>query len=537
MRPRSVRRWRLRTQIVWTQVLLMAVVSTVIGVVSALSLDSFLVDRLDGQLRSSSDRALRELVSRPPVVPGTAAASVISPLPADVGDCSLGTVPPLPPGQSVGTLSAMICADGDGVADLDRALGLVSTRATPTGEPLTEDQLVPLTVLPRDGSITSVDLPELGTYRVLAVTGDQGNVLVTGLPLRDVRATVWRLTVVITVVTVLGLVAMAAAATVTVGWALRPLGRVAWTARRVSQLPLDHGEVALAERVPERDTDLRTEVGQVGSALNRMLEHVASALRSRQSSEMRVRRFVADASHELRTPLASIRGYAELTRRDRDGIDPRVAHALSRVESEAQRMTVLVEELLLLARLDEGRPLDSEAVDLTRLVLDVTGDARTIGPDHRWRMDLPERPVAVIGDSARLHQVLANLLSNARIHTPPGTTVTVALAVHEDDGVRWARVEVADDGPGIPAELLPEVFERFARADTSRSRSAGSTGLGLAIVHAVVQAHGGRVELDSSPGRTVFTVLIPAGPPLTGPEADEGPGPGEGRPTPSGRDE
>ncbi|EEP75083.1 histidine kinase [Micromonospora sp. ATCC 39149] len=293
---------------------------------------------------------------------------------------------------------------------------------------------------------------------------------------------------------------------------LRSLRRVADTATRVTELPLDRGEVALSVRVPAADTDPRTEVGQVGAALNRMLGHVAAALAARQASETRVRQFVADASHELRTPLAAIRGYAEVARRGRDRVPPDVAHALRRVESESTRMTSLVDDLLLLARLDSGRPLAVEPVDLTALVVDAVSDAHVAGPEHRWQLDLPGTELVVPGDAARLHQVVANLLTNARVHTPPGTTVTARLAAAPDGAV----LGIADDGPGIPADLQGEVFERFARGDSSRSRAHGSTGLGLAIVAAVVDAHHGRVEVRSRPGHTVFTVVLPA---FTGPTA------------------
>jgi two-component system OmpR family sensor kinase len=220
---------------------------------------------------------------------------------------------------------------------------------------------------------------------------------------------------------------------------------------------------------------------------------------------MRVRQFVADASHELRTPLAAIRGYAEVTRRNRDGVPPDIAYALQRVESETVRMTALVDDLLLLARLDEGRPLAAEPVDLTSLIVDAVSDAHVAGPGHHWLLDLPEDPVTVTGDAARLHQVFANLLANARTHTPPGTTVSTTLTSSNGAAV----VTVTDNGHGIPPDLLPEVFERFARGDTSRSRAAGSTGLGLAIVFAVVEAHRGGTAVESRPGRTAFTVTLP----------------------------
>jgi two-component system OmpR family sensor kinase len=276
------------------------------------------------------------------------------------------------------------------------------------------------------------------------------------------------------------------------------------TARQVSTLPLDRGEVDLGVRVPERDTDTRTEIGQVGAAMNQMLGHVSKALVARQDSEMRVRQFVADASHELRTPLAAIRGYAELARREEDDTVG-VAHALRRVESESARMTTLVDDLLLLARLDSGRPLSTEEVDLTLVVVDAVSDAQVAGPSHRWQLDLPEEPVTTVGDPARLHQVLANLLANARTHTPVGTTVWCGL--HTDAG--RSVVTVTDNGPGIPEALQPEIFNRFVRGDSSRSRAAGSTGLGLAIVAAVVSAHHGSVSVDSRPGKTTFTVQLP----------------------------
>ncbi|MFD0823547.1 sensor histidine kinase, partial [Micromonospora zhanjiangensis] len=210
-------------------------------------------------------------------------------------------------------------------------------------------------------------------------------------------------------------------------------------------------------------------------------------------------------SHELRTPLAAIRGYAELTRRGGAELPPDVAHALRRVESESVRMTKLVDDLLLLARLDSGRPLAADPVDLSTLLVDAVGDAHVAGPDHKWRLELPDDTVRVRGDDERLHQVVGSLLANARTHTPPGTTVTVGLTTTAGT----AELTVLDEGPGIPEQLRPEIFERFARGDSSRSRAAGSTGLGLAIVAAVVEAHRGSVMVDSGPGRTVFRVRLP----------------------------
>jgi two-component system OmpR family sensor kinase len=337
-------------------------------------------------------------------------------------------------------------------------------------------------------------------------------------------------------------------------FSLRPLRRVAATATKVTELPLDSGEVTLPAGVP--DSDPRTEVGRVGAAFNRMLFHVERALGRRAASEARLRRFAADASHELRTPLSAIRGYAELALRHPGPVPEDVTHALRRVESESARMTVLVDDLLLLARLDAGRPLEREPVDLSRLAIETTSDARVARGDHRWRLELPDEPVLVEGDEHRLHQVLANLLSNAGKHTPPGSTVSVALTVGDAtaspavpaatsdapgaSGASGAsavqrgvappgpRVElsITDDGPGISAELLPELFERFTRGEAGRARDASaagkSTGLGLAIVDAVVAAHGGAIVVTSHPGMTRFAILLPllhapAGQPQTAP--------------------
>jgi two-component system, OmpR family, sensor kinase len=365
-----------------------------------------------------------------------------------------------------------------------------------------------LGTIPVDGRPRTYHLAGYGDYRLKAeLRGPHDDLVIVGLPTAPVERTQVEVAVILAVVTAGALLVAGVAGIVIIRRTLRPLRRVAATAGRVAELPLDRGEVALAERLPDELTDPRTEVGQVGAALNRMLGNVEAALAARHASETQVRQFVADASHELRTPLAAIRGYAELTRRSRQQVPPEVAHVLNRVESEATRMTLLVEDLLLLARLDAGRPLENTPVDLAMLAVDTVSDAHAAGPHHAWRLDLPPEgvDVEVLGDRARLHQVLANLLANARTHTPPGTEVTVSVGVR--DGL--ASVTVADAGPGIPPDLLPHVFERFARGDSSRSRAAGSTGLGLAIVHAVVTAHGGRIDVHSRPGRTEFRVSMP----------------------------
>ncbi|MFJ8907414.1 sensor histidine kinase [Streptomyces sp. NPDC102351] len=482
-RPRT-----LRKRLVVASVTLIAVVCAVIGTVTALALRSHLYEQLDGQLREAAMRATG----------GPPGAGPRLGLPG--GRLDFVTKGP----QMFGTVGATVVNGTvtDGIVSNSREENGVRT---PEAGRLTAAQLAALEAVPRDRREHTADLPGLGSYRVVFAEGPNGAFYVA-VPTTDVDATVTTLILVEISVTAAGLVAASLAGAVIVGVATRPLRRVAATATRVAELPLHRGEVMLEERVPESECDPHTEIGRVGAALNRMLDHVHGALDARQTSETRVRQFVADASHELRTPLASIRGYAELTRRGREETGPDTRHALRRIESEADRMTLLVEDLLLLARLDAGRPLRFTETDLVPLVVDTVSDARVAGPDHHWRLDLPDGPAPVVADAARLQQVLVNLFANARTHTPPGTTVTARV---RRDGPRL-RVDVADDGPGIPPDLLPHVFERFARGDAARTRATGSTGLGLAIVRAVATAHGGTVTVDSAPGRTVFTLHLPA---------------------------
>jgi len=478
--------WSLRGRLLAGILALLAVVCLGIGAVSTLAVRQFLTAQLDRSLTSAAMRAegpLRQGDSAWPPPSGT----------------------PFPPGQAAGTISYLILADGT-------TIGFVLT-AEGRAVPLTDRQREQVAAVPVDGVPHSAIVDGLGDYRLIA-RSVRGNTVVTGLPLVPVQENVRLLVTIEVAVAGAALVLAGAAGMLIVGAALSPLRRVAATARQVTELDLARGDVEIPVRVPPEYTDPRTEVGQVGAALNRMLRHVADALAARHASETRVRQFVADASHELRTPLAAIRGYAELTRRAPgrsagNGGEPLpddVAHALSRIEAESRRMTTLVDDLLLLARLDSGRPLEREPVQLSRLVVDAVGDAHVAGPEHVWRLDLPDEPVTVIGDHARLHQVVGNLLANARVHTPAGTTVTTRLEVSDGEAI----LSVADNGPGIAEELRGEIFQRFVRGDASRSRAAGGSGLGLAIVAAVVEAHAGRVEVESSrPGGTTFRVRLP----------------------------
>jgi two-component system, OmpR family, sensor kinase len=473
---RGLGSWPLRRRLIAEQIILLAMVCVIIVAVTLLAVQAFLINQLDDQLDDASRRGL------------DAAPAMTKPGVRDESQL-LGR-------QGPGTLTAFFGPSGV----------RVSGQQLPTGDvgKLPASTYDVLQAVPADGRAYTRDLGDLGEYRLSAVRMTHGELLVTGLPMAEVDETLLSAGWILGGVALVGLLAAGGAGAVIVRHTLQPLQDVARTAARVAELPLDRGEVAIAERVPARHTDPHTEIGQLGLALNRMLGHVDNALAARHESETRVRQFVADASHELRTPLAAVRGYAELVRRGGDAT-PEVAHAIGRVESEAARMTTLVEDLLLLARLDSGRPLEHSTVDLSRLVVDAVSDARVAGPEHHWRLELPAEPVTVTGDGARLQQVLGNLLSNARTHTPTGTKVTTGLSTMENEVV----LTVTDDGPGIPRRLLPEVFERFARGDSSRSRAAGSTGLGLAIVEAVVAAHGGEVEVDSEPGHTEFAVWLP----------------------------
>jgi two-component system OmpR family sensor kinase len=467
------RPWSLRRRLVAGIVALLAVVSIAVGVASVAALRQTLLARLDEQVMDAANRAAGPALGSP-----------------QQGD---------QPGNRIGTL---VLRMRDGV--VVRAEYVTQAGADVDLDDAQIAQLLAYDIRQRP---VTVDLDDLGEFRVAARESPAGDATtIAGLPTAEVTATTTNLALIFALVTGIALVVAAVVGTQVVRVALHPLGRVTATARRVAELPLARGQVALAERVP--DSDPRTEVGQVGAAFNLMLEHVESALRQRQESEEKVRQFVADASHELRTPLASIRGYSELTRRTGLKLPDDIVYALARIESESVRMTALVEELLLLARLDAGHALVVGTTDLVPLLADAVSDAHAAAPEHDWVVETGDEPVVVAGDANRLHQVVGNLLANARVHTPAGTTVTARLETGGDEAV----LTIGDDGPGIPPQLKPVLFERFARGDGSRSRATGGTGLGLAIVAAVVEAHGGSVSVHSRPGDNRFVVRLPLAP-------------------------
>ncbi|MGL5818293.1 MAG: ATP-binding protein [Phycicoccus sp.] len=492
--PAAPSRWTLRAQLLASVLVLSTLVMLATSVFTVLETRRYLTDQLDTDLAETVGRVAQIAWTVPP------------------GELTAGSSLRDAVDSIVGGDLLVLGIDADGTVAVEPRAGVeVNAAVNDTGrtDVLDEAQIEEVRRAEVGTEPERVDIGgDIGTYLVTSRTSPSGSTTYVGVATAPVDELLSRLVAVVVGGTLVGLVLVGAGGAALIRRSLVPLDRVAGTASRVSALELSSGDVALAERVAPTDADGRTEVGQVGLALNRMLDNVESALRARQESETRVRRFVADASHELRTPLASIRGYAELTRREHDAVPVTVAHAVGRVEAEALRMQELVEDLLLLARLDSGRPLARDPVDLSLLAMNAVSDAHAASPDHEWELDLPPYPVEMTGDAARLHQILANLLANARTHTPPTTRVVTRLRP-EDDVI---RISVSDNGPGIPDHLRSTVFERFTRGDDSRSRAHGSTGLGLSIVAAVGQAHGGRVEVESRPGATTFSVVLPATP-------------------------
>ena len=334
-------------------------------------------------------------------------------------------------------------------------------------------------------------------YRAHFEVFSDGSKLVVAAPLTEVDASLHHLLVIELLVSLGVVAAIVGLGLWLVRVGLRPLARIEETAGAIAG-----GD--LSRRIEEADP--RTEVGRLSAALNAMLGQIEQAFAERTASEQRLRRFVGDASHELRTPLASVQAYAELFERGARDRPEDLARAMAGIEREAQRMGVLVDDLLLLARLDQGRPLEREPVDLAEVAREAVDVARVLEPDRPVDLVAPE-PVVVEGDPERLRRALDNLLSNVRAHTPPGTPARVTVA--QDDGT--AMLEVADEGPGLTEEQAERVFERFYRGDASRSRADGGSGLGLSLVAAIAQAHDGKVEVERRDGAGVaFRVSLPA---------------------------
>lgn len=462
----------LSVRVAAAMVVLVAVVSIMISVLTTAAISSYLTKQLDTKVAASQGRAIMAVTN------------------------GGGGGPPHdgpPHGQDAGTVTAYF-TPSKAAGNVIQSDGVVAD--------LSDQALDVLDDVQAGAANGSLDVPGLGEYRVHS-TQVGAITVVTGLPTKDIDDAINSLIGWEVLFGGVGVLTAGGVAVYVARRQLQPLRRVAQTAREVAGLPLDTGEIGMTARVPEQLTDGRTEVGQVAVALNTLLGHMENALDARHRSELQVRQFVADASHELRTPLTTIHGYAQLSLRQQD---PELfTHAMGKVMVETTRMAALVEDLLLLARLDAGRPLDRRPVDLSRLAHDSVADARIVAPNHQWDLDLPPEPVVVIGDEQRLHQVVTNILSNARRHTPPGTKVAVAVTVADHNAV----LTIHDNGPGIPADLQPNVFQRFTRADTSRTRDSGGAGLGLSLAHSITQAHQGTLTLTSTPGNTNFTLALP----------------------------
>ncbi|WP_019181133.1 sensor histidine kinase [Microbacterium yannicii] len=479
----SRRRWTLRRTLVVGTGALVALGLLVAGILTTVALQTFVYERLDAQVVEELGRAMG---------PGGPAGDG-GPEQPDGFSNDDG------PAGRVGSLQVFLDEDGS-VRE--------SAYVTDTGEEatLTDAQADILqSASLTDGVPATVDLgPELGVFRVVSES-QAGNTVIAGASVEDVTATTTALALILLTVSGLTLLLILIGLAVVVTRSLRPLSRVAAVADRVATRELADGEVDIPDRVEVADTDSDTEVGRVGRSLNTLLGHVEDALTSRQHSEEQLRRFIADASHELRTPLASIRGYAQLSQAEAAPMTPTQERSFDRISAESARMADLVDDLLLLARLDAGQSLRQDSVDLPLLVIDGVSDAHAADPTRQWRLDEVADEVIVPGDENRLRQVLSNLLRNARTHTPSETVVTTSLSVDDTHAI----IRVNDTGPGIDPDVRDRLFERFARGDHSRNRDSGSTGLGLSIAHAIVAAHNGTITVDSEPGNTTFTVRLP----------------------------
>ncbi len=459
----------LRTRLVVGVIALSAIGLGAADVATYASLRSFLVDRVDRTLDAAHVSVERPR-SRPP---------------------DGGRFPG--PGPGAGLFVQARGADGTTI---------LSTRQTPRfpdEQTQSPPRLPASIVVPEGEPVSYFDAPSQdgdGSYRVRAsFEPGAGRMLVVATTLRDVEGTLHRLLLIEVLVTACVLAALAALGLWLVRLGLRPLEAIGRTAAAIAD-----GD--LSRRVENEDE--RTEVGRLGLALNAMLGQIEAAFKARQASEQRLRRFVADASHELRTPLAAVRAYAELFSRGADSRPDDLARSMSGIGRESERMSLLVDDLLLLARLDEGRPLERERVELGALVREAVETALAVDPGHPIEFDLC--PASVLGDRGRLRQLVDNLLANVRAHTPAGTPARVSLA--SEDG--RALLTVSDDGPGLTAEQVERVFERFYRVDPSRARGSGGAGLGLSIVAAVAEAHAGTVTALAEPDAGAsFTVALP----------------------------
>jgi two-component system OmpR family sensor kinase len=456
--------------------LLIGVISLVVlgllvsNIATYVSLNNFLFGRIDDQLANGVDEASATLGAPGP---------------------NTQRHPSFP----LGTVVELIGADGS-VVD-GKVVSPSSSSNPPTARP----------VLPKKLPVSTLDKP-VAPYTVQGSEGVQfrmtdwpegrfgGEYIVLAIPLTDVQTTLRELLLQEALISAVVIAGTGILALLIIQLGLRPL-------RRMGAVAGDIAAGDLSKRV--EPATQKTEIGRLGLALNAMLSQIEAAFAQRTASENRLRRFIADASHELRTPLTSVRGYSEMLRRGASESAADADLARRRIEEESVRMSALVDDMLLIARLDQGRPLETKPLDLQTIAGDAAADARAVAPQREITLNT-SGPVVVSGDDTRLRQVLGNLVRNALVHTPPRTPIEIGVT--SQNGT--ARLSVADHGPGLKPEDLKRIFEPFFRADPSRSRDSGGAGLGLSIVTAVVTAHGGRVQVkETSGGGATFEVELP----------------------------
>ncbi|WP_167194653.1 sensor histidine kinase [Brevibacterium pigmentatum] len=499
-----LRRWRLQTRLIVLAGLVLLLVGAGIGAASWVSVRTSLMSDLDEQLTSMASHARSGGPgSGPGAGPGTESTSAV--------DSALRFL--FQPGVGDGAL-AVVDSGGGGE-------GLIAEAGLNRPRSLSSDAIEALlSVEPgtSEASHESVRVPGFGVYRVVSFE-ENGTRTVYGVPQGSVDAALDRTAWTTSVVVLIGVLITAGLMAVIIHRQLRDLRDVARTAREVTDLELSAGKPELALRVPPELAIPGTEVGDVGAAVNRMLDHVGTALDERYRGTEQMRRFVADASHELRTPIATIRGWADLTRPYRDDLPDEVTTSLGKIDSGAMRMSSLVDDLLLLARLEAGRqPTREDTVDVSSLLVELVEDAHVVNPDHRISLDVPPEALEVRGAADQVRRVVSIVLTNACVHTPPGTTVHVeAQAMRKPVSGQLpsdvVSIRISDDGQGIPPEIRDRVFDRFVRGDPSRARQdgakGGSSGLGLAIASGLVDLMHGSISMSSTEAGTTFELRLP----------------------------
>lgn len=516
---RSFRQWRLQTRLIVIASMVLALVGVGIGAASWWSVRTSLMSELDSQLDAMAGFARAD--TGPKLTSGRGIDIGMNAQSPDQVDSALKFL--FQPGVGDG---ALVAVDSDsGRQGLIAEVGKMQPQTLPqpavtslldgADDSVSAQNGDSAEVSPASGTKgthLSVDVPGYGKYRVVAFDND-GTRTVYGVPQNDVDSALERTALTTAVVVLIGVLATALLMAVIIHRQLRDLRDVARTAREVTDLELGAGKPELALRVPSELAVPGTEVGDVGASVNRMLDHVGSALEERYRGTEQMRRFVADASHELRTPIATIRGWADFTRPYRDEIPADVQTSLGKIDAGALRMSSLVDDLLLLARLEAGRqPTKEDTVDVSALLLELVEDAHVLHPEHSIVIDIPPEALEVRGASEQVRQAVSIVLTNACVHTPAGTRIhLLAERIVEDanaGAVSAVVIRISDDGPGVPEEIRDTVFDRFVRGDAARSRSqgvrGGSSGLGLAIAYGLVDLMGGRLSLVDTDSGCAF---------------------------------